>query len=259
MLNYHDKFSIKIKAIQDKLMTLMAPKFDEPEEFHEDLKIEKIEILSDEENPQPRQRIDIKSFECDVCSKSFVNKLAFKVHRKMHTLTKTQDDFMCERCGETFLTLSAFSSHKRRCARENVFGPFPCPFEGCTRILEDHEKLRKHKRYHAVVKSCSKAKKIPCHECGKEFAPGYKMNRHMKLHTKIKEHACPCCSSRYTQRYNLLAHIKQHHVNVFSESAEPNSRSYTFICDLCSDNFSKVDSFRNHYEQVHHIYQASTS
>lgn len=260
MLNYHDKFSLKVKSIQDKLNSLMAPKYEDPDE---DLKIEKVEISDDDVKETRQKSSGPKTFTCYICQKTFENKLAYKVHKKMHSFTKNED-FMCEHCGETFLTSSNFTNHKKKCMQQNMFGPFKCEVEDCEREFDSWERLRLHKNYHSQRKREIAMVKEPCEYCGKEFTPGYRMTRHMKFHTKHKEHSCPCCSSRYTQRYNLLAHMKQHHPDVYQEVAnDVKSRavrnSLTFLCPYCSENFNKIDLFREHYEQTHGIFQPSTS
>jgi hypothetical protein len=263
ILNYHDKFSLKVKSIEDKLNDLMAPKFEET--YDENLEIEKIEILSDNEETQTERlhhEKKSKIFTCELCSKTFENKLAFKVHKKMEEINSrtVKKDLMCEHCGDIFLTSSTFTNHKKKCSEQNMFGPWKCSFENCVRIFDEYEKFKKHKRYHAVMKAQKKMKKDPCTICGKEFSQGYRMSRHMKFHTKEKNYLCPLCPNRYTQNYNLLAHVKQHHSHIYQETST-NSRFSrpNFICDYCNAHFIKVDSFREHYEQVHNIYQSLNS
>lgn len=186
-----------------------------------------------------------KPVKCSYCEKRFNSKKSLFIHSKLHNLLQEQN-VICERCGGSFRN-SKFLIHIEQCERQNLFGPFKCDDGKCTRKYEKYEAFMRHKKWHVEEEKRRKKGKASCDLCGKLFYVGSKMNRHMRVHTHRKAHGCPCCQKRYNSNWNLLQHIKQQHEDNYPS---PN----LFCCTYCVTTYKTVDKFRDHYEQVHEIY-----
>ena len=59
-------------------------------------------------------------------------------------------------------------------------------------------------------------KRFICIICGKQFAKGNTLNRHMTVHTGEKAYSCTMCMKRFVRRYTWKTHMKKHEAGVLS-------------------------------------------
>ena len=58
-----------------------------------------------------------------------------------------------------------------------------------------------------------KKKVFPCDVCGKIFANQCKIDRHMLVHTGVKNFTCSICQKAFNRKDNLKVHIYNKHTS----------------------------------------------
>jgi len=75
--------------------------------------------------------------------------------------------------------------------------------------------------------------------CGWTFDTSYKLERHVKSHTKEKPYSCKLCSKSFPNKYNLNSHVKTHEQITCNISEE------------CSETFSSQNEYKKHIRKYH--------
>ncbi|KAF5194913.1 Zinc finger transcription factor yy1 [Thalictrum thalictroides] len=106
-----------------------------------------------------------------------------------------------EGCGRIYNDVESLRRHYRiHAERRHV-----CEYEGCGKKFMDSTKLRRHTIIHTGERPC-----VCTHEgCGKAFALPYNLRVHMKTHKQENYHICPYedCRKRYAFEFKLKSHI----------------------------------------------------
>lgn len=63
-----------------------------------------------------------------------------------------------------------------------------------------------------------------CKLCGKYYTQSYLINRHMLVHSDLKEFKCPICEKEFKTSVDLKTHLRNH---------ESEDVRYTHCCELC--------------------------
>ena len=79
-----------------------------------------------------------------------------------------------------------------------------------------------------------------CKYCEKSFPFLSKLERHTKVHTKVRPFKCKDCGKGFTEESNLKTHI-----NCFHKGLRP------YKCDLCDKSFGRNGDLKSHKEGVH--------
>ena len=90
-----------------------------------------------------------------------------------------------------------------------------------------------------------RTQKIPestfhCKYCDKSFPWLCKLERHTKVHTKVRPFKCKDCGKAYTEESTLKIHQ-----NCFHKGLRP------YKCDLCDKSFGRNGDLKSHKEDVH--------
>ena len=187
-----------------------------------------------------------KTFECDVCHRTFRQKSNLIVHRAAHNREKP---VKCDMCDEVFFRSVLLEAHRRKHTR-----PFQCDI--CDRSFARREHLKCHRVTHTDERPfkcdlCDKSfrhkqhvnehrrihtgeKPHRCDFCGKAFRAWNRMRKHVRIHTGEKPYVCDICGKAMRQATHLQAHRRIH----------TGERPYQ--CDVCDKSFSDASTFRCH-------------
>jgi len=149
-----------------------------------------------------------KSYECDVCHKTFKYPSHFNEHKHIHTGVKP---YVCDVCDIAFRTVSHLNTHTYV---HSDIKRFTCHI--CNRAFKRIGYLTKHKHIHAGMKP----KSYLCNVCNMAFSAAYKLNRHRyvhssshETHTAEKSYECDVCHKTFKYPSYLVTH-KQLHTRV---------------------------------------------
>ncbi|KAL5292519.1 hypothetical protein ACFFRR_011368 [Megaselia abdita] len=188
----------------------------------------------------------LKSYECNLCDKSFNSKVSLRRHKFTH-----KDNFQCTKCKKAFRIESSWKAHME--SHENLYRCEPCDqsFQFKKRYLK--HKLNTH------------SERISCEECPDTFDSIDNYNKHMKEH--IKTTKCDICNKEFRgNEHYLKLHIARVHNFeceycdlIFKEKAlfvqhmavEHPSKNIIFKCDFCKLSFTDAVSLENHVTQYH--------
>jgi len=139
-------------------------------------------------------------FKCKHCDKLFKVEKNLKKHIIMHHREKK---FICEWCGKSFSLKCHHDQHVviKHTKNKNFKCP-NCGYQGATKYY-----LQKHMESHEEAKLC-------CSHCGKTFRQPGALKFHTMTHTGERPYACPDCTYRCIQPYDLRKHFKTKHNKV---------------------------------------------
>ena len=191
------------------------------------------------------------SVKCQECDKVFTTQKALKGHVNSVHL---KNYFFCEICGKSFNYKSILKNHIET---THEVSENQCDLCGKFYATERHLKLHKKEFHNKVIK---------CDNCDKLFGSRTKLNFHVQIVHKSKDHQCPHCDYEGTP-FNLSCHVKKMHGEQIScdkcEKIFYNEKSFQnhvknshnlerhFKCDKCNDSFFLLDHFKRHVRQVH--------
>lgn len=155
---------------------------------------EELDFISDDDNSTP-QSIDISSYCCHVCHRTFHSKYTLNRHCKIHLEAR---ELQCEVCNKQFSRATDVRRHK---SVHTGVKPYKCTI--CFASFTQSGTLTKHKRKHSEfkdeeIKSQTKKVNLPhlCSLCGKQFKDSSSLTIHVRCHTGEKPYSCEYCTMR---------------------------------------------------------------
>ena len=91
-------------------------------------------------------------------------------------------------------------------------------------------------------KSNGSAKSHHCRYCSKSFPRNYCVKRHERMHTGERPFQCKECSRSFSDRSNLLQHVRSQHTK---------ERTNTYFCTPCNHRFAEYNYVRRHLRKIH--------
>ena len=161
---------------------------------------------------------NIKPFICDSCGKTFKQKGQLKVHGKVHGKVHKPDSsdrecktFPCTLCPRTVATKYILDNHMNFIHGNTKSAP-------CTKCGKKLKlfSVRKHEKLCGLSEKQKEEKrareKVDCTICGKIFASGPRMRRHIRfIHNLEKCLQCKHCGYEDSRMDYMRAHIKNEH------------------------------------------------
>ncbi|XP_017037002.1 zinc finger protein ZIPIC [Drosophila kikkawai] len=216
-------------------------------------------IISDAEDHE--QDLDssgdyIVNIQCPSCPEKFSSRRAYNAHTKREHFP----GYVCDQCGKTLQSYSGFIGHlqnhepvkqfacpvcperfsrkfrlKHHMAWHTGETPYQC--EVCSKRFVHKVALYKHKMIHD-----NETKRLECQVCGFKTRTKAHLERHTRSHTGDKPFACPVCNKRFSQMYNMKAHLREH------ESPGTN-RHRRFHCTKCTHTFINEQNYISHVQR----------
>uniref|UniRef100_A0A672Y819 Zinc finger protein ZFMSA12A-like n=1 Tax=Sphaeramia orbicularis TaxID=375764 RepID=A0A672Y819_9TELE len=166
----------------------------------------------------------LRSFQCDLCSKSYGSLSGLHSHRQSHS---HHSRFLCPQCGKRFKTRDGLEGHLRTHSGER---PYRCPY--CPKDFTALAGLNVHVRRHTgerpyVCAVCGKGwpsggdlqkhmrthtgeRPYACQDCGKAFSISCHLTEHRRIHTGEKPFSCPECGKCLRRKFDLNKHLLSH-------------------------------------------------
>ncbi|XP_039260882.2 uncharacterized protein LOC120337223 [Styela clava] len=111
--------------------------------------------------------------------------------------------------------------------------PFACPFDGCGKVFENRNKLKKHYHNH-------EEKKHVCNVCERKFLYKKDLIVHGRIHTGEKPYVCSECGAKFTQKSTLKNHLATHM-----------NHAPKFACNSCDKTYTSSRSLSLHRKEKH--------
>ncbi|EDV93194.1 zinc finger and SCAN domain-containing protein 31 [Drosophila grimshawi] len=175
------------------------------------------------------KREHFPGYVCDQCGKTLQSYSGFIGHLQNHEPVK---QFECPHCGERFSRKFRLKHHMAWHTGET---PYQC--EVCSKRFVHKVALYKHKMIHDTD-----SKRLECQVCGFKTRTKAHLERHTRSHTGAKPFACPVCNKRFSQMYNMKAHLREH------ENPGSN-RHRRFHCPKCTHTFINEQNYLTHCER----------
>jgi len=178
-----------------------------------------------------------RTWQCEVCAKSFGRKDGLTRHMLTHSDSQNKEIHICNICGKEMT-----SSRSRNIHEMSHLGQFLYHCEECNKGFNEKSVLEKHK-----VKKHGGSYSHFCDTCGQGFMLGRSLNAHIgncgkkkpKKKPNLSTHPCTVCEKIFNRKCNLERHMKMH------------SGVKEYSCDQCGKKFTDYRSLSNHTNKKH--------
>lgn len=162
-----------------------------------------------------RRHQKLKNYECHVCKKKLTSLGAVTNHIKTYHSNQT---YKCSYCPKTYTSELTHRYHEKKHI-ENQGYVAPKEWKEYYTILEGEEgkkdKLKKCKLCGVVTRGMGThlstvhfPTEYRCKECGMTFKRKQTYDIHVQEHEYGKAHQCPICGREFSERKNLLTHLR---------------------------------------------------
>ena len=150
--------------------------------------------------------VEIKQFDCKVCTKSFTSESKLRYHNKWVHHAKQM--LKCELCEKQFLNMLQLKTHKRNHIRNHI-----C--DTCGSGWNNIASLNKHHlRVHASDEERNIERKYICKNCPLRFYTQKRLDDHEPVHLEAKKYLCNQCEFRVKTETGLRMHINERHLGI---------------------------------------------
>ncbi|KAG8242404.1 hypothetical protein J6590_066907 [Homalodisca vitripennis] len=170
--------------------------------------------------------------ECKACGKQFFSKKYLDRHNLIFH-NKSGGLFKCVVCGNGFVLLEKLNHHLQTC--HNAYVKVEC--STCQKWYLGPEKLKMHVK--AAHLDCNKERDAVCSICEKRFSNVQNLKQHMETHDAT-DCLCDICGKSIKGKSAMKRHMQYEH-----------SRSGTFVCKSCNEQFDMEVKLMRHRKKVH--------
>ena len=183
-------------------------------------------------------------FHCHICDKKYRKKAYLRDHIFRIHASEDAKQCICEKCGSSFAHSKVLYDHRRSSCGEPIYECDLCDKKFCQKTsLKYH--IRNHTGdrpficdfcgdrfiYRNTLSSHIKHRhtndrQFKCSMCEKSFVKLCTLQRHERVHLKIKMYTCEYCKKEFSTNWNLKAHMRQH------TGATP------YTCTMCGLGFA---------------------
>ncbi|XP_068619292.1 zinc finger protein 37 homolog isoform X2 [Battus philenor] len=179
--------------------------------------------LSDEESNKDVTTVKLQRFQCPFCESAFSSTTRLFCHLNQHVPVRVEDGVKC--CDSVYYNTKSLIKHlgnnhvNSSIAELNV-----C--QSCGFNAKDTTELQEH--------ISSK------HEVEREYMHNKDNKYERDKCQKYIPAVCPECNKTFSNKYNMLVHMRSH-----------NADAEDFPCDRCSKSYKSQASLRNHQKVAH--------
>lgn len=219
-----------------------------------------------------KQKHNKKTFQCEVCYRTYQRKDSLKLHQSYeHPELGTDRPFQCDICAKFFKKEEHLNCHKDYVHNGNTKQllvwdddrPYQCNL--CTATFKRKDHLKTHKNNVHIMAS----KLHRCETCGKAFANSKRLEDHIKaIHEK--KYSCVYCEATFLTVPDIINHDATCHSNlkiircfdcgkVFSTKTKlrkhtlnVHMKEATLECDICHQKYKTIFNLNRH-RKLHFI------
>ncbi|XP_060568713.1 zinc finger protein ZFP2-like [Ruditapes philippinarum] len=167
-------------------------------------------------------------FHCHICDKKYRKKAYLRDHIFRIHSSEEEKQCICEKCGSSFAHSKVLYDHRRSSCGEPIYECDLCDKKFCQKTsLKYHIRNHTGERpficdfcgdsfmYRNTLSSHIKHRhtndrQFKCSMCEKSFVKLCTLQRHERVHLKIKMFSCEYCKKEFSTNWNLKAHMRQH-------------------------------------------------
>lgn len=200
----------------------------------------------------------LKRFLCSECPTMLASATSLRQHMSIHKGTR---NYLCDECGKSFRMGKALQSHMETHTEQRQYA---CTH--CEKTFKQKSVLQKHVR---VVHTESSRNKFTCETCGRRFPYPYLLHHHTTVAHPDNLHMCEICSCRFLQPEALEQHMNFHKnpgerqcgqcLRVFPQDEDlithecKSSKSNFYYCYRCHISVQGAHLFDIHNRHVHDL------
>lgn len=176
--------------------------------------------------------LTLSMYTCVLCDKTFSTKTSLTRHKLTH---EDQPNHNCEHCKKKFRNENTLKRHLQKSHPELHPQPEYHICGICDKVFLMKENLELHLGSHV------KAEKYRCVYCFKTFSYQMLLDQHEKCHHSEVDSVYKCflCEMEFANRYRLQMHMKTH------------TKTKEYICHQCGKGFLRFNSIKRHVLVCH--------